>query len=195
MNDLIKKGVIILNSKDIDGNVNDGKYTRISQTGSNCVGCASYKVNANFDNINDYNNVAIIDDGSTSYPVQIDNGLYTESSLAIEVQSKLNLLGIGVWSVVYDVLNNTFSISAPVPVIFKTNVLNGRYRDYIDMMGFKKEQPLASSFVSEYYVNINYTDVLYFTSRELCRAYDKREFSTNGALNHIAVCYLNKEKK
>lgn len=194
--ELAKKGVIYLDSNYINqGTSSNGIYNKINQTGSHLIGLASYKVNVNIVNINEYTKTAIIDDSTDLYEVILTEGQYNETQLAVEVKSKLDALGLGSWSISYDNATNKYTMQAPLSVIIKTNYVNGGKPDFLTMMGFKKEEAPKNLFVSSFYVNISYTDVLYFVSEQLFASYDKREYSTNGGLNHLGICYLNNNNK
>lgn len=196
MENMAKKGGIYLDSNFLDqGSASNALYSKINQTGTHMVGVGSYKVNVNIQNINEYTKTAIIADDTDIYRVTLDEGVYDEIGLGVEVKGKLDALGLGVWTVTYDPVLNKYSVQGPVPVVFQTNFTNGGKPDWVNMLGIEKNQAPSSSFQSQFYVNISYTDCLYFTSEQLYASYDKREYNTNGGLNHLCVCYLNNSNK
>lgn len=196
MENMAKKGGIYLDSNFLDqGSASNALYSKINQTGSHMVGVGSYKVNVNIQNINEYTKTAIVADDTDIYRVTLDEGVYDEIGLGVEVKGKLDALGLGVWTVTYVPELNEYFIQAPVPVVFQTNFTNGGKPDWVNMLGIEKNQAPSSSFQSQFYVNISYTDCLYFTSEQLYASYDKREYNTNGGLNHLCVCYLNNSNK
>ena len=186
------KGVIYLNSNDNSSNsLQSAIYNKIRYIGAKKVGCASYKFISKIQNINDYNHTGVIDTGSQSYDVTIPNGQYNETQLALAVQTELNTLGLGVFSVVYDVATGKFNIVAPIAVFFEKNPITG-YRDFFDMMGLQKDTVAPSINTSSVFlVNLVYTDCVYIVSNELNKSRDKREFNSNYATDHIVCIYLD----
>lgn len=188
---MTEKGVIYLNTNDITSNPTKttGIFTKIMNSGSRLVGVSAYKFNMNITNINDNNNIGVIVTGTMSYPVSIASISYDLSQLAIAVQTALNALSIGTFSVFYDNSINKYVITSSISFKIITNPINGGYRDFFDMMGFKKNTLFSLSYSSEYNVNINYTDCVYLVSNELNRSKNKKEYNSNRLINHLVCIY------
>ena len=115
-------------------------------------------------NINIRNNVLLLDDGATSYPVTISEGVYNYLELAAALTIQLNTLGLGVFAVDYGVtVKNAFTMASPVPVSIVD--FPEQKRDLGDMMGFVKDQT-ASSFLGSS-PDLAYTRNIYVSSGAL----------------------------
>lgn len=189
------KGTIILNSNfNQEENKNNIIYETINHNFNRSIGVSSYKFNYEIPNINPYNNTCILDTGAQSYPVTLDEGIYNRSSLAVEIQNKFNLLGLGAFNVVYDANTQKYTITAPVAIQFKNNVITGNNKDFIYMIGIKKEEPLNSVLTSFYNVNLHYTECIYVTSKTLNKSRDKNEYNNNNVIDNILTVYLDLDK-
>lgn len=115
-------------------------------------------------NINERNNFLLLDDGATSYPVSVPEGYYNYTELAAALQTALNLLGLGAFTVDWNVSNkNNFTMVSPVAV----SVVNypSQLRDLGDVMGFIKNE-VGTTFKG-FSPDITYTRNIYVTSNAL----------------------------
>ena len=185
------KGVIYLNSDNISyGSKKEGYFDKINQTGIKKVGCASYKFISSITNINSNNNQAVIDTGTQSYPITIQIDQYTEAQLATAVQTELNTLGLGSFTVVYNVNIQQFVITAPIPITIVSNPISN-FKDFFDMMGIKKDEPVNINISSAYAVDMEYTNCVYIVSNELNKSRTKNEFNSAYIINHLVCIYLD----
>ena len=116
-------------------------------------------------NINERNNVLLLDDGATSYPVTVAEGTYDYNDLATALEASLNLLGIGVFTVDWDTVNkNKFTIGCPVAL--KVTNYEIQRRDLGELMGFTKDLPLSLTLLGSC-PDLTYTRNIYVTSDSL----------------------------
>ena len=124
----------------------------------------SFQMLYDIPNINIRNNVMIVDDGTTSYPVVIDEGFYDFFSLAAAMQIKLNTLGIGAFTFSWSTTKYKFVMGAPVPVFFTK--FPSQKRDLTMMLGFQYDQA-PSVLITGGYSDLNYTRDIYVCSSQL----------------------------
>jgi hypothetical protein len=150
---------------------------------------SSYDFSIGFDNINESNQTAYVDDGGTTYVVTIPTRVYDRFDLRDELIIQLDLLGIGAWAISLD--QSSFNIVAPVPVKFITNPVNPQGRDWVDMIGIAKESPLQIIHNGGI-ADITYTNKIYITSQDVHRfktAAD--ESSCRKVTDVLGVVYTN----
>jgi hypothetical protein len=182
------KSLLVLSSKDKQ-TYEDARETQtileVGEKNIKSIGVQSLNILYGIDNININNNVAVVDDGSTSYPVEIPNGNYNIADLGTIIETQLNLLGIAVFGVSY--LNNRYIITSSIPIKFVVNPIKPYKNDWASMIGLPKDQPLSVNIVGSV-ANILYTNKLFITSDEIHNnktANDKT--SSNRATNILAV--------
>lgn len=89
-------------------------------------------------NINPRNNTLVIDDGGTSYPVPVPEDYYDYDSLASALETQLNTLGLGAFSVDWDTTNaNKFTLTSPVAVSIVQ--YPPQRKDLSEVMGFTQD--------------------------------------------------------
>lgn len=189
-------GILYLNSVDavmVNDKKNNVKFNRVNTLGIRKIGISSYNFNYGIDNINDYTRSGAFETSGQTFVVYLTNGQYTETQLATEVETKLSLLGLGSWIVTYS--NNNFVITAPEPVAFIKNPVNGGYRDFFDMMGIVKKNNLLSQHSSENIVNLAYTDSIYILSRALNESRTQIDYNSSNISDHLCIIYLNDKTK
>lgn len=150
-------------------------------------------------NININNNIAYFQTSTQSFQVTLVTGDYDYVTLAAQVLVQLNALGLGAFTLTY--ANGLYTLTAPQPISFLTNPPNplnppgiAGKRDWVDMLGFLKNTPLQSVFISGV-PNIAYTDVIYILCDELHRRQTVRDTSSNGKVSSIlGVVYVNKNE-
>lgn len=153
------------------------------------VGLSSYDIVYGLENINNNNNVAILDDGSTSYPVTLTNGYYNYAELATEIQTQLNTLGLGAFVVTVD--NNIYSIACPVPVRFNVNESTQYFYDWASMLDLPKDNILRSTIFGGV-ADIVYTNKLIIICDELHNSKTIGDYTSNkNNGNILGVIYLN----
>ena len=142
-----------------------------------------------FDNINENNQIAYIDDGTATYPVLIPTRTYNLQDLAGQVKLELDAIGLGAWNVVLN--QGKFDIVAPVAVQFLSNPVKPNGRDWADMIGMPKETGLITIFKGNI-ADITYTNKLYITCQDLHQYKTLTDESSNRRVNNVlAVVYVN----
>ena len=155
------------------------------------IALASYDFAVDFDNINENNNIAVIDNGLSSFPIELTLGKYTYSQLATQIQTQLNAAGLGVFTVSY--VNSRYEITAPIPIKFISNPFRPTGKDWADMISIKKTSQLSLSFVGGV-ADIAYTNKLYVVCDDAHRfKLVSDESSTQRLQNVLGVVYLNED--
>jgi len=153
------------------------------------IALRSYDFVIQIDNINERNQTAYIDDGTTTYPVTLSIRTYDIFQLRDELITELGLLGLGVWAIT--LFEGKFQIVAPVPVTWITNPVSPKGRDWADMIGIIKEVPL-SLFHNGGLADIAYTNKIYITSQDINRFKTYSDESSNRRItNALGVVYVN----
>jgi len=153
------------------------------------IALSSYDFVVQIDNINERNQIAYIDDGTTTYPLLLATRTYDIFQLRDELITNLGLLGLGVWTIT--LFEGKFQIVAPVPVRWITNPVNPNGRDWADMIGIIKDVPL-SLFHNGRLADLAYTNKIYITSQDINRfkTYSD-ESSSRRITNALGVVYVN----
>lgn len=153
------------------------------------IALRSYDFVVQFDNINERNQTAYIDDGGTTYPVTITTRTYDIFQLRSELITELDLLGLGGWAIT--LFEGKFQIVAPVPVRWITNPVKPQGRDWADMVGIIKDVPL-SLFHNGGLADIVYTNKIYITSQDISqfKTYSD-ESSSRRITSALGVVYVN----
>lgn len=157
------------------------------------IALASYDFSIDFDNINESNNIVVIDNGVSSFPIGLPIGKYTYSQLAAEIQISLNMAGLGAFTVSY--LGGRFEITAPVPIKFLPNPFRPSGKDWADMISIKKTQFLETVFLGGV-ADISYTNKIYIVCDDMHRfKWVTDESSTQRLQNVLGVVYVNDSSK
>ena len=142
----------------------------------------SFEMWYNVPNINSRNNSFVLDDGSTSYPITVQEGYYNYVQLAAEIQIQIDLaLGAGT-TFEWDVNAARFTISGPTPLKFTK--YEPQSRDLANVCGFAYDQPLSNAIVGGS-ADLEYTRNIYVVSRSLHRSKRAQDQSSNGFLSDI----------
>lgn len=143
-------------------------------------------------NINVNNNKGYFETSTQSFNPTLVTGNYDYATLLAQVLVQMNATGLGVFTLTF--INDIYTLTSPVPIRFLTNPDNGR-RDWVDMLGFKKNTPLQTVFVGGV-PNLAYTDAIYILCDELHRRQTVRDITTSGRSSSIlSVVYVNKDQK
>lgn len=164
-------------------NVNFFRLTNPLTAGTS-LNVKSIRCNTNLDNVNPNNTAGIyIDTGSQSFPISLLHGKYNYVDLAAVLQSALNATGSGTYNVLF---TGSYVINSSISFAFRSIESN---KSIWDMIGVKKD--VFSTNHGGYPVNINATDYLYFSSRELCYHQSHKDIGTASLDNVlIAVPYI-----
>ena len=135
-------------------------------------------------NINLRNNVMLVDDGGSSYPLTVKEGFYTHATLATALQVELILaLGAG-QSVVFDPVKQRYTMTTTVPIKYVKYPL--QVRDLTDVMGFNKNKPLSLVNVSGS-SDLVYTRNIYVKSNSIHRSKTIQDQSTTSILTDLLM--------
>ncbi len=168
-------------------------YTLYNTQNLSAMALHSFDFIYGINNINVNNRTSYFETSSQSFAPILTTGNYDYSTLSVEVLAKLNALGLGTWTLTFD--NDIYTLTAPVPVRFITNI-QGR-RDWFDMLGFSqyRNTGLQTVFVGGV-ANIAYTDCIYILCDELHRRQTVRDVNSNGRISSVlAVVYINKDQR
>lgn len=186
------QGYLILRSQDRNKLVNvspadvyfNSTISYISNAGVKKIEAESFQMFYDVPNINERNNVLLIDDGATSYPVTVPERTYNYPSLAAEVAVQLNLLGIGAFTCIWDIATDSFVITCPVPMTIQK--YPAQKRDLGSVMGFGYNLPLNVSLIGGS-ADLNYTRDVYVISNELHRRKKIDDQSTNNFFDNVLM--------
>lgn len=186
------QGYLVLRSEDRDKTTDESpsniyfteKQNYFSNSGVNSLEGESFQMFYDVPNINERNNVLVVDDGGTSYPVIVPEGGYTYISLAGRLAIELNALGLGLWAVVWNLINQRFEITAPVPVKFTKYPL--QKRDMGAIVGLEYETPLQLNFFGGS-ADLSYTRDIYIVCDSLHRHKREDDQFTNPRFNNVLM--------
>ena len=160
----------------------DGQAVGFTNSGIRTIEGESVNMFYDIPNINPRNNIIVIDNGVQSFPVEIPTGHYNYFSLAGSLSIVLNTLGLGLFSVSWDVPNNRFSIVAPIPIKITKYPL--QRRDLGAVMGFVYDQPLSLT-VNGVASDLAYTRDIYIISDTMHRHKRNDDQSTSPFFSNI----------
>lgn len=188
-------GILNLSSNDkrIDeDNRNVKFYLPVPDYEGDAIGLSGYNIFYGIDNINNNNNISVFETAVQSYPVTIPNGNYTYENLRSEIQTQLNTLGLGAFTVV--LFNNRYRITSPVPIKFVTNPVSGYKYDWASMISLPKDNNL-SLVVNGSTTDLLYTNKLLIVSGKLHSSKTTGDYLTgpNNIGNILGIVYLNSQ--
>lgn len=155
-----------------------------SQSSINSFIPESFQMLYDIPNINARNNVMVVDDGGTSYPITITESFYTFDTLATAIQTQLNTLGLGAFTFVWDTTLYRFVINSPVPIRF-THFPSQR-KDLTAMVGFPYDTALASSYTGGY-ADLCYTRDIFVCSQAIHRSKKVIDQCSDSQINDVLM--------
>ena len=158
------------------------------------IGLNSFDFVYGLNNINSNTTTAYFETSTQTFNPTLTIGNYDYNTLATEVLIRLNALGLGAFTLTFT--NDIYTLTSPVPIKFINNVIQNR-RDWVDMLGLKKNTPLQTVFVGGV-ANIAYTDAIYILCDELNRRQTVRDMGTSrvGQISSVlGVVYTNKDER
>lgn len=180
-------GLAVINSRDCPSNQAAGsaRYSLDANVrGFTSLSLVEYELVLDVPHINSTNNVAVIDTGTQSYPVEIASGSYDTETLRVAFETQLNTLGLGAFTVALDAGLLRYTITAPVPVRIATNpILVGAW-DFTRMMGFPQGAPLSATITGGL-IDLTWTTSIFVISREAHRQIKKRDITSDGRAGDI----------
>jgi len=165
----MQSGHIVIRSRDRNTTISpspadvfiNSNISYFSNSNIRSVEGESFEAFYSIPNINLRNNVLLLDDGATSYPVEVPEGYYNYDELAVELATQLNLLGLGAFTVDWDTTNNKkFTMVSPVSLSI-VQYPNQR-KDLSEVMGFQKDVN-GTVFLGSF-PDISYTRNIYVVS-------------------------------
>lgn len=175
----------------------DEDYTNVTYKLPNIQALSGIALNS-FDFVYGINNInintatAYMETALQSFEIILTNGNYSYATLLTEILLKLNALGVGVFVLTFT--NDIYTLTAPVPVKFITNLNNGR-RDWVDMIGLQKNTILKSIHIGGV-ANIAYTDAIYISSDQIHERQTVRDNATNQRVGSIlGIVYVNRNAR
>lgn len=184
--------MIHLSSRDRHANETPARasYGEYGEDGISEVGLSEFSFVTNFNNINSSNDTAVLDDGAQSYPIEIAHGNYDGAALALEIQTKTNLIVAPIVVSVTFGGNGRFTMTSTTAVKWTyPNPISG-YRDFAQMAGLIT--PLLSTNIAGKLANLTYTNNLFITSRSLTSKQITPNFASNNqAAGVLGVVYLD----
>jgi len=151
------------------------------------IALTDYEIVSQFDNINDSNNVAYIDDGSQTFPINLTTGFYTGAALAAAVKAAVDIAVAPIVSTI-TFTNDRFTQTSTAGLKWIPNP-SGR-SDFADMMGLKTDALSVS--IAGTLANLVYTDKLFIVSRALTNRAVINDFSSSNLVDGIlGVAYIN----
>lgn len=148
------------------------------------IKATEFSMNYDIPNICNRNNVMVVDDGATSYPLSVPQGYYDEAALASILQTQLIGAIGGGQSVLWSTVQQRFSIQTTIPIKFTQYPL--QKKDLSDVMGFAKNGPLLTSNVSGS-SDLVYTRNMYLKSNDLHKYKNINDQSTSQNLIDILM--------
>lgn len=156
------------------------------------IALTSYDFVYNIDNVNELTKTAYFETAIQSYSVTLIEGKYNYVDLAAQIETKLNLLGLGIFSVNF--FTEGYKIISPTPIKFITNPLDPYGKDWADMVGMPKDDSLSTTKDGKLY-DISYTDCIFVCSKNIHSFKEFGDTSSSGRLNDVlAVIYVNQNQ-
>jgi len=144
----------------------------------------SFQMLYDIPNINARNNVMVIDDGTTSYPITITESYYDFTMLATAIQTRLNTLGLGAFTFVWDTTIYRFVMNSPIPIRFTH--YPPQKRDLTNVVGFPYDGALATVNTGGY-ADLCYTRDIYVCSNVLNRNRKIIDQCSDPAINDLLM--------
>lgn len=138
-----------------------------SQSSINSFVPESFQMLYDIPNINARNNVMVLDDGTTSYPITVAESFYDFNTLAAAILVQLNLLGLGAFAFTWNTATYRFNMTSPVPIRFTK--YPPQIKDLTAMVGFQHDTALSTSYIGGY-ADLCYTRDIYICSTALHRS-------------------------